>query len=95
MVNMGKRLKEINWKSYNRELVKWGSITFWFPEDVADSWYVEDVGGRGFQPKYSDAAIEVLSIIRFQFHLTLRSTQGFAQSLVALMGLDVEVPLHS
>ena len=27
MIIMGKRLKEINWKSYNKELIRRGSIT--------------------------------------------------------------------
>ena len=47
---MGKRLKNINWKSYNKELVKRGSITFWFSDEVADSWYCQE-SGRGFQKK--------------------------------------------
>ena len=91
---MGKRLKEINWKSYNKELIRRGSITFWFSDDVVDSWYSASTG-RGFQKIYSDSAIEILSMIRFRFHLTLRSTQSFFESLVQLMSLSFQVPDYS
>ena len=34
-------------------------------------------------------------MLRFQFHLSLRATQGFAKSLVQLMSLNLEVPDYS
>ncbi len=47
---MGKRLKKINWKTYNKELIKRGSITFWFSEDVENDWLFISDGGRAFNP---------------------------------------------
>ena len=87
---MGK--KKINWKLYNKSLVKRGQITFWFSEDVAKHWYAKPSGKQGGQLIYSNIAIEALNILRFKFRLRLRCTQGFAQSLVDLMKLDIDIP---
>ena len=54
---MGKRLKKINWKNYNKELIKRGSITFWFSEDVENDWLANSDGGPGFQSVYSDGGV--------------------------------------
>lgn len=85
----------INWSQYNKSLVNRGKITFWFSEDVAESWYAKNSGKPGAQPVYSDTAIEALSILRFRFGLKLRCAQGFAESLIELMKLDLEVPDYS
>ena len=77
--------RKINWPAYNKQLVKRGSLTFLFSQDIAYSWYNTSSKGKGFQRVYTDTAIEVLSLIRFQFHLTLRATQGFAESLAQLI----------
>lgn len=82
----------INWKEYNKSLVNRGKITFWFSPEVSQSWYAVPSGKPGAQPIYSDVAIETLSILRFKFGLKLRCTQGFAQSLIDLLGLDIEIP---
>lgn len=84
--------KKINWKDYNKALVNRGKITLWFPKDADKSWYAPPSGKRGSSYRYSDAAIESLSLLRFKFGLTLRALQGFAQSLFGLMGLKIEVP---
>lgn len=85
----------INWKSYNRSLINRGSITFWFSDEIPAKWFAEASGKRGAPQFYSDAVIEVLSVIRFRFNLTLRSTQGFAASLLELMQLALPVPDYS
>ena len=77
--------RKINWPAYNKQLVKRGSLTFLFSEDVAHNWYNLFPKGSGFQRVYTDTAIEILSLIRFQFHLTLRATQGFVESLSQLI----------
>jgi hypothetical protein len=85
---MGKRLKKINWKTYNKKLIERGSITFWFPKDIEDRWLNDSIG-PGFQKIYSDEAIEVVSMIRFFFKQPLRATQGFTGSLMELLGFDL------
>lgn len=82
----------INWKEYNKSLVNRGKITFWFSPDIAQSWSAPPSGRPGAQPRYSDIAIETISVLRFKFGLKLRCTQGFAESLVKLMGLDIKIP---
>lgn len=90
---MGKRLKKINWKKYNRELIKRGSITFWFTENVKNHWFQKKrTKAPGFQPLYSNTAIQAISLIRFRFSLSLRTTQGFTQSLLRLMNLEMRTP---
>lgn len=91
---MGKRLKKINWKNYNKELIGRGSITFWFPKDIENRWLNDSIG-PGFQKIYSDEAIEVVSMIRFFFKQPLRATQGFTASLMDLLGFDLPVPDYS
>ena len=83
--------RKINWPVYNRMLKNRGALTVWFSKDVIHSLYnMSEVSqkGRGFQKIYSDTAIEVLSLIRFQFHLTLRSLEGFSTSLMKIMDLS-------
>ena len=89
-----KRKRKINWRVYNEKLINRGSITFLFSKKVVSSWYNRVPSGRGgFQKVYSDTAIEVLSLIRFQYKLTLRSVQGFAKSLFKLSGFrGIRVP---
>ena len=41
---------------------------------------------------YADAAIECTLVVRAVFHLSLRATQGFLESVVQLMGVDLPVP---
>ena len=77
--------RKINWKAYNKQLIQRGSLTLLFSKDIAHNWYNISPKGSGFQRIYTDTAIEVLSLIRFQFRLTLRATQGFVESLVCLM----------
>ncbi len=91
---MGKN-KKINWSLYNKSLVNRGQITFWFSANIVKSWYAKCSSKQGGQQVYSDKAIETLNILRFIFGLKLRSTEGFAKSLVELMGLDIEIPNYT
>ncbi len=85
----------IEWKSYNRNLITRGQITFWFSEEALSKWIAAPTFKRGGQKFYSDIAIDVLSVIRFRYQLTLRSAQGFAESLFNLMGVTLPVPCYT
>ena len=92
---MGKERYRIrNWSQYNKSLVQRGSITFWFSEEVAQGWI--HINGskkkRGRQKIYSDVAIECALTLKTVFHLRLRATQGFLQSLLFLMNLTLPCP---
>ena len=83
-----------NWAEYNRSLVSRGSITVWIDEDVIANWHPEapDKRQRGGQMKYSDRAIECLLMLKAVYGLPYRQTIGFAQSLFALLDVDVTMP---
>ena len=81
-----------NWPAYNASLAQRGSITLWISEEVIEEWKAKPTGKRGGQKVYSDLAIECLLTLRSVYHLPLRATQGFAQSLFQLMGLSLPVP---
>jgi hypothetical protein len=86
-------MSKINWSSYNTALKNRGNISFWFSEDVVDSWYaIPDARKKGAPFLYSSSAIEVLNVIRFRFGMKLRETQGFAESIKKLMDIDVQIP---
>lgn len=85
-----------NWKDYNEALVKRGSITFWFDEESIKTWYSDTPKtGRGRPKKYADTAILCGLTLKALLGLTLRSTEGFLESLVQLMKLELDVPDYS
>ena len=86
----------LNWSSYNKALVSRGDLTFYFSDDVTDVWYSDLPNQRGAQPQYSDRCIETLVMLKVVFKLAYRQTQGFAQSLLTLMGIqDLPVPCYT
>jgi len=84
-----------NWASYDRSLVERGSITLWFSPDAIAAWKPMPTGRRGGPRKFSDIAIESALTLRLVFHLPLRQAEGFLQSLLGLMQLDLEAPDHT
>ena len=76
-------------------MIKHGNITIWFSKDVKKDWFAKPSGVRGFQLTYSDRAIEMISVIRFRFSLSLRVAQGFTASLLKLMSINLPVPHYS
>lgn len=87
------RYKVRNWKEYNEALVKLGSLTFWFDEEVIAAWHdVEKTDCRGRPPVYSDVAILCALSLKVIFQLPLRATCGLLGSLIELMGLPLKVP---
>lgn len=87
------RYKVRNWKKYNEALVKRGSLTLWFDEEVIKAWHdVEKIDERGSPATYSDVAILCALSLKVIFQLPLRATEGLLCSLVELMGLPIKVP---
>ena len=68
-----------NWKDYNRSLVKRGNITVWFSADAINKWHAAPTGKHGRPSLYSDDAILAALMIRFVFHLPLRSLGSVQQ----------------
>jgi len=89
------KYKVTNWSSYNQSLVNRGSITIWFDEALQNNWYYEGQQQRGAQYKYSDACMTSLLQLKAVFGLKYRQLEGFVNSLLVLMGLNLEVPAYS
>lgn len=82
-----------NWPEYNAALVRRGSLTFWFDEQVVKSWHPQEKPGRRGRPvTYSDGAIQCMLVLKAVFHLNLRATEGLFQSVVDSLGLGLAVP---
>lgn len=87
----------VNWSKYNKALTKRGEITLWLSEDVIANWIEKDrvYDGTGTPNLYSDMAILTLHEIRQVFNLPLRQCEGFVNSLLKLMKLDLCSPCFS
>ena len=90
------RYKVRNWPEYNRALIRRGQLTLWFDEAAVTGW--QDVvhgGGRGRPKCYADTAIEYALVLKCVFHLSLRATQGFLESIAKMMHLYLQIPNYS
>jgi len=72
-----------------------GEITIWFTEEALAAWHPAKTGARGRPQEYSDLAIETALFIRQVFHLPLRQTEGFMNSLSRLMKSTISIPDYS
>ena len=90
---MGKDTHRVrNWRQYNEGLKKRGSITLWISEEALEQWRYQGAARRGAQPTYSDLAIECCLTLRSIYHLPLRQTEGFVQSIFEQVHLSLPVP---
>lgn len=93
---MGKDTYRVrNWSAYNEGLKKRGALTLWISEEAIKQWRYQGAPRRGGQPTYSDLAIETCLTVRMLYHLPLRATEGFMESLVALLHLLLPIPDYS
>ncbi len=84
-----------NWQEYERGLRSRGDITLWLSDEAREAWTPPKNGRRGGQQRYSNLAIVTALTLRMVFHLPLRQTEGFLDSLLRLMELDLEAPDHT
>ena len=85
-----------NWNQYTNALKERGSITFHFADDVTEGWLsAHKSSRRGASDTYSDLAIQACLSVKIVFGLPLRQTQGFVQSLLRLLVLDLPTPDYS
>jgi hypothetical protein len=78
-----------NGAAYGQALKQRGNVTLWFSTDAVQAWGYQGPAQRGVQFVYSDVAIETALTLRLVYHLALRQTEGFVESVLALMGLKV------
>ncbi len=85
-----------NWSEYNAALVQRGSLTLWVSAEVIAEWKTtEKTGKPGASKAYSDLAIQTLLSLKVLYGLALRQTIGFAGSIFELMGVTVDLPVHT
>ena len=84
-----------NWPEYDQALVQRGDITVWLSPEAIAAWKPARGGKRGGQLRYSNLAIETALTLRLVFHLPLRPTEGFLNSLFVMMGIDLSAPDHT
>jgi hypothetical protein len=85
--------KITNWRKYNESLVQRGSITFWFSEDTIDKWHHTNAKPKVGHPfVYSDIAVECLLILRENFRLPYRQTEGLGRNVAQLMQITLDIP---
>jgi hypothetical protein len=71
----------------------WASV--WLSPEVIATWKPAGVRKRGGKLKYCDVSIKAALTLRLLFNLPLRQTEGFLNSLFAMMGLDLSAPDHT
>ncbi len=85
-----------DWSAYNTALIARGNLTLWIDEGVIEFWRARPAGKKNGRPfTYSDRAVELVLTLRQLYALPLRGAQGFAQAVVALLGLTLPVPHYS
>ena len=89
------RYRVQNWPAYEAGLRRRGDLTLWLDEDALAGWQAPRRTTPGGQAWYSDAAIELVLMLRLVFYLPLRQVEGFAASVLRLLGLDLRVPDHT
>ena len=89
------RYKITNWSEYNSGLKQRGSLTLWIDEQVAKTWYHQGPAKRGGQMIYSADCIVMLLSLKVTFRLAFRQLEGFSESILALMGVDLKVPSYT
>jgi len=93
--NLKETYRVCNWSTYNKSLIGRGSITVWISDEVINNWYYDGPSQRGAQFEYSDACILCLLGIKAVFRLPYRQLQGFAKSLLQMMGVPLRVPSYT
>ena len=88
-------MKVVNWGQYNKSLKSRGSISIWVDEKLEESWYDQGPSQAGGQYEYSDSCIVILYQLRAVYGLPFRQLEGFANSLLELMGLCLRVPCYT
>jgi hypothetical protein len=89
------RYRVQNWPAYEAGLKRRGDLTLWLDEAALARWQAPRRTTPGGQARYSDAAIELVLMLRLVFHLALRQAEGFAASIFRLLGQELRIPDHT
>jgi IS5 family transposase len=89
------RCRVRNWPAYEAGLTRRGDLTPWLDEAAIAGWQAPRRTTPGGQAWDSDAAIELVLMLRLVFHLALRQAEGFAASVLRLLGQELRIPDHT
>jgi hypothetical protein len=91
------RYRVQNWPIYEARLRRRGDLMLWLDEAAVAGWQAPRRSTPGGQARYSDAAIGLvlMLMLRLVFHLALRQAEGFAASVLRLLGQDLCIPNHT
>ena len=89
------RYRVRNWREYEAGLKRRGDLTLWLEEAAIAGWQAPRRTPPGGQAWYSEVAIELVLMLRLVFHLALRQAEGFARSVLRLLGQALRVPDHT
>jgi hypothetical protein len=89
------RYRVTNWPDYDRGLVGRGDLRLWITDEALAAWAAPRRRTRGGQARFSDLAIETVLVLASVFRLPLRQAEGFARSILAVMGLELPVPVSA
>ena len=81
-----------NWRGYEAGPKRRGDPTLWVDEAAKAGWQAPRRTTPGGQAWYSDAAVELVLVLRLGFHLALRQAEGFARSVLRSLGQELRVP---
>jgi Transposase DDE domain len=86
--------KPSNSRLYDESLKNRGSLTIWVSKDVISKWKggFSKIRKRGGQLVYSDFSIETCITLSLVFRQRLCQTEGLVESIIKLLGLNLEVP---
>ncbi len=82
-----------DWRNYNQKLINRGSLTFWLDQDCLNSW-INKCGKKG-RPSFSNLVIQAGWIIKSIYRLSLRSLQGFLDSILKILKLNLKSPNYT
>src|SRR3712207_2383376 len=89
------RYRVRNWRAYEAGLKRRGDLTLWLDETAMAGWQAPRRTTPGGQAWHSDAAIDLVLMLRLVFHLALRQAEGFVRSVRRLLGQELRVPDHT
>lgn len=88
------KFKVTNWAEYEACLRR-RALTLWITPEALAGWAVPRRKTRCGQPRYTDLAIETTLMLGMVFGLRLRQSEGFLNSVLEMMALDLAVPDHT
>jgi hypothetical protein len=91
------RYRVQNWPAYAAGLKRRGDLTLWLDEAALARWQAPrrtTPGGQAqySQARYSDAAIELVLLLRLVFHLALRQAEGLPRACFGCSGRNYAFP---